>query len=109
MHKPGYRTTEFWLSLLAQGLPLLVLTGVLSPDQAGAVTTTGGEIIKAAAALLAAAAPATAYVWTRGRGKAAWAATATPPASLPVEGELKATAPRRGRPPLVTEGKTPQA
>lgn len=41
--KPGYKTTEFWLTLLAQIVPLLVLAGIVPREDVKTVldSTTG--------------------------------------------------------------------
>ena len=32
--KPGYKTTEFWVTLIAKVVSLLVILGVFTPEQA---------------------------------------------------------------------------
>jgi hypothetical protein len=46
--KPGYRTTEFWISLASQVLGILVILGVITPEQQGAVAEGLNQIIGAA-------------------------------------------------------------
>ena len=68
--KPGYKTTEFWLAVLAQLVPLLVLVGVLAADEAQALIDTGERAVAAVAALLAAAWPIVKYIEGRAKVKA---------------------------------------
>lgn len=52
--KPGYKTTEFWLAIVAQVIGLLSILGVFTPEQAAvvndAVIKLGGLIIMSAGA-----------------------------------------------------------
>lgn len=45
--KPGYRTTEFWLALGTQVLALLVVLGVITPEQQDALGTSWQQIVGA--------------------------------------------------------------
>lgn len=71
MEKPGYQTTEFWLTLVSQIIPLLVLTGALDSAAADYVKDTASEIVKHAFALLALIVPVATYVYGRAKIKAA--------------------------------------
>ena len=69
--KPGYATTEFWLTLISQLIPILVLTGLLTPDDATGVqsgletaVTTGFAFGQAIITLVT-------YVWGRVKVKTA--------------------------------------
>lgn len=53
--KPGVKTTEFWIALVVQVLPLLVMLGVIGP---GDVSTLEGALTKAITAVGALAAAA---------------------------------------------------
>ena len=57
--KPGWTTTQFWLTLLALALPLLVQTGLITPadstfykDAGSAAITSGGAFLTAAVSLV---------------------------------------------------------
>jgi hypothetical protein len=47
--KPGYKTTEFWLAIASQLLGILVVLGVITPEQqdafAGALQHIAGAIM----------------------------------------------------------------
>lgn len=69
MQKPGIKTTEFWLSLIAQIVPVFVILGVLNAEEA---TTLVDSITRAAAAigsLVAAAWPVVEYIKSRAKIK----------------------------------------
>ena len=51
MEKSGYKTTEFWYSILASVMGILVTTGVFGADQAGQISD---AIVKCSGALLTA-------------------------------------------------------
>jgi hypothetical protein len=59
--KPGYKTTEFWLTALAQGVGILLTSGVID-DSTGV-----GKIVGVVAMALSAAG----YSVSRGKAKAA--------------------------------------
>lgn len=65
MNRPGYLTTEFWLALVAQALPLLVTTGVIAPGDVNTLEGALTRIINSAAALLAAAWVLVSYIKSR--------------------------------------------
>ena len=69
--KPGYQTTEFWLTLVSQVVPVLVLTGVLDPEDATGVQDGAANAIVTGAAFLQAVATAVMYIYNRARIKAA--------------------------------------
>ena len=54
MDKAGFKTTEFWVSILASVMGILVTTGVFEPDQAGqisdAMVKCGGAVLTAISA-----------------------------------------------------------
>jgi len=43
--KKGWKTTEFWMALSAQVLGILILTGVVTPDQGQVLGDASGQII----------------------------------------------------------------
>ena len=45
MIKPGYKTTEFYLTVIMQVITLLVLTGVILPDEQTTVETAASQAI----------------------------------------------------------------
>lgn len=45
--KPGWQTTEFWTTLLSQGLTLLTLLGVLSNTEAQTLESAASQCITA--------------------------------------------------------------
>jgi len=63
--KPGYKTTEFWVTLLIQILGILVLFGVITPEQKGTLS----EAIQQGAAAVAMALSAFGYSVARGQAK----------------------------------------
>lgn len=72
--KPGYRTTEFWLSLFAALVGFLVLSGVVP----GLDTATGNDLVDAVTkivegvvALIAITGPLMGYIRSRGEVKSA--------------------------------------
>ena len=51
--KPGYKTTEFWISVLTAGIGVVAAAGGFTPDQVTATTdliTQGGGLIATVAA-----------------------------------------------------------
>ncbi len=59
--KPGYQSTEFYVTLISQAVGILALTGVVIPDQAGelvkAIVTIAGAVISII--------PAATYIYNR--------------------------------------------
>jgi hypothetical protein len=41
--KPGYKTTEFWVALAAQVVSMLMLLGVITPEQSSVLNETAGQ------------------------------------------------------------------
>lgn len=68
-NKPGIKTTEFWLTLAAQVVPLLVIFGVISQAEAHTLAETIGQLIVAVAATGAAVAPVWKYIDSRTKVK----------------------------------------
>lgn len=68
--KPGYKTTEFWLTVFAQVSGLVVLFGVLDSKQADTLVEAVTRLIEAVAGLLVAVAPLVTYIKERSNLKA---------------------------------------
>ena len=64
--KAGWKTTEFWTSLVAQLAGLAVLTGMITPENA----TVYGQAANTVAGSVIAAAGAIGYAYARGKAKA---------------------------------------
>lgn len=69
--KSGVRTTEFWITLAAQVIPVLVIVGLLTADEAVTINETIVEAIKAVFALAASLGIIWKYVDSRTRVKEA--------------------------------------
>jgi len=67
--KPGYQTTEFWLTLVSQLVPILVLTGALSPEEATEVQEGTSNAIVTGFAFIQAVVTAVMYIYNRARVK----------------------------------------
>jgi len=63
--KPGYKTTEFWISVLTAGVGVVAAAGGFTPDQVTAV----GDLITTGGGLIAAALAAFGYAISRGLAK----------------------------------------
>ncbi len=63
--KPGYKTTEFWMSLVTQIVALLVLFGVIEPAAQEQVSGSLTQLVAAIAAVFNAAG----YAFSRGLAK----------------------------------------
>ena len=55
--KPGIKSTEFWMTMLAQVLGLLVTVGVLSSGEVSIIVEASESVIVAVTAFLAAVTP----------------------------------------------------
>lgn len=64
--KPGYKTTEFWLSLLGVALAGLVLYGVVSQNEADTILATVRDLLFGGGALTAVTAIVRFYIDQRG-------------------------------------------
>lgn len=69
--KPGIKTTEFWLALLAQLIPLLVIFGVIAPEEADNLQEAATQLVMAVGAFIAAVLPIWKYIDSRTRVKEA--------------------------------------
>ena len=63
--KPGYKTTEFWLTVAIQILPMLVIFNVLSQPEADTLSQSIQQAVQAIAALITALAPIWRYIESR--------------------------------------------
>jgi hypothetical protein len=63
--KPGYQTSEFWLTLLSQALALLVLTGGVSAGDKDKLETALANAVTAVCTLVASASVVWQYVQSR--------------------------------------------
>lgn len=62
--KPGYKTSEFWITLVALSVPILVHTGVLTTEQGTNITNTATSFVNELFDLIGVVVPA-AYVLGR--------------------------------------------
>jgi predicted aconitase with swiveling domain len=69
--KPGILTTEFWLALVVPVIAILVIFGVLTPDEGDALVITIGDAIVTVGALLASLPSISAYIKSRAEVKVA--------------------------------------
>lgn len=65
--KPGYKTTEFWISLGTSVVGLLVLSGVLTPDKSSEIMVVLEQALAVAMIIL----PQFGYTLSRGKAKSA--------------------------------------
>lgn len=66
--KPGVKTTEFWLTVLAYVLPIAVMAGLLTSEQAEALLGSLNTFLAALAGLLVALGPIAStvmYIYSR--------------------------------------------
>jgi hypothetical protein len=65
MVKPGYKTTEFWVTIIIQILGILMVTGTITPEQSDVL----GQSAVQLGGIIAAVAAAFGYSLSRGRVK----------------------------------------
>lgn len=63
--KPGVKTTEFWVTILIQILSLLVVFGVITPEEQGNISTGVQQLVAGIVQLVS----AVAYIWSRTKAK----------------------------------------
>jgi hypothetical protein len=63
--KPGYKSTEFWLTVVAQVFGLVLLFGVLTAEQSATLYDAIARIVEAVVALAAALVPLIEYIKAR--------------------------------------------
>jgi hypothetical protein len=63
--KPGWQTTEFWVTIGCQGIGILVTTGVITPDQSSALTEAAMQL----GGIVAMVGSAFGYSVSRGKAK----------------------------------------
>ncbi len=69
--KPGWKTSEFWVSVFTALGSLAVAFGLLSQGEAGDLSTAVGQLVSAVIVLVGAVAPIIAYIKSRAEVKAA--------------------------------------
>lgn len=67
--KPGYKTTEFWVTILTQIASIAVLLGIVEPQAGDAAAAAVPEAVESVFALLAMAGSAWGYARSRGEAK----------------------------------------
>ncbi len=67
--KPGVKTSEFWLTLLAQVLPVLAISGVLTGEEVETLNQAIIEAVKVIGALVVALVPIWRYIESRTKVK----------------------------------------
>jgi len=63
--KPGYQTTEFWVTLIMSAVPVLVALGVFSPEEGQTIAQQWADIAVQVGSLVAAAIVAWKYISSR--------------------------------------------
>ena len=63
--KPGYQTTEFWITIITQILGVLATTGMLTPDQSNTLSQAAIQL----GGVVAMAGSAFGYSLSRGKAK----------------------------------------
>lgn len=63
--KAGYATSEFWLSIAAQAIALLVLVGIIAPSDQSTVQGSVSDLIKSVFALIVSATNVWKYIQSR--------------------------------------------
>lgn len=69
--KPGWQTSELWLALIAQVIPILVTLGAIAPNDVSTLQGALTRIIESTAAILGAAWVIVTYVRSRAAVKQA--------------------------------------
>jgi len=68
--KPGWQTTEFYQTLIVQGLAFLTIFGVISPADAGGLGGTLASMVQNVIALIIAGGTVVHYISSRTKAKA---------------------------------------
>lgn len=63
--KSGWKTSEFWQTLILQGLSLAVILGVISPSDSTGLGGALGKAVEAVMALIVAGGTVMAYIGSR--------------------------------------------
>ena len=63
--KPGYQTTEFWITLVASVVPVLVALGIFSPEEGQTVMEQWTGLVAQGGAFIVAAVVAWKYISSR--------------------------------------------
>lgn len=69
--KSGVKTSEFWLTLVAQVLPVLTISGVLTAEEVETLNQAIIEAVKVIGALIVALVPIWRYIESRTKVKTA--------------------------------------
>ena len=85
--KPGYKTTEFWLSLSTSVIGLLVILGVITPDKSSEMM----EIVRQVIGVVMLVLPQFGYTLSRGNAKASGSIDMSPFMSDVVDDEDEET------------------
>ena len=67
--KPGYKTTEFWITLLGQAVALGVVFGIVQPQDQGTIADAAGKAVQGVFALIVSGATILSYISARVRLK----------------------------------------
>lgn len=62
---PGYRTTEFWVTLVQQIVPLFILFGIVNQNDADTLAQSIAALVTALFAVFAALGPVATYIKAR--------------------------------------------
>jgi len=68
--KPGWQTTEFYQTLIVQGLAILTIFGVVSPADAGGIGGTLASMVQNCVAIIIAGGTVVHYITSRANAKA---------------------------------------
>lgn len=71
--KPGWKSSEFWLALVFQILPVLVIIGIVTTEEADTLAQAITQAVAAVGALVAAMLPIIRYIDSRKEVKVATA------------------------------------
>jgi hypothetical protein len=67
--KPGYRTTEFWVTLIGQAVALGVVFGIVQPQDQGTIADAASKAVQGVFALIVSGATILSYISARVRLK----------------------------------------
>ena len=67
--KPGWQTTEFWQTLILQGLSLAVILKVISPSDSAGLGSALSHAVEAVVALMVAGGTVVHYITGRNKAK----------------------------------------
>lgn len=67
--KPGYKTTEFWISLAANVVALLVIMGIVTPESQADLVEATSRIVEGVFAVITSVTAIIAYIRSRTKVK----------------------------------------